>query len=74
MFNDIILLSTEPTVMTESDKQDPTDLMQTNEIASIQTAEAFLAQRRGKGDKVAALALLHDGGGEAPRPDDSLPE
>lgn len=43
-------------------------------LASIQTAESFFAQRRGNGDKAAALAFLRDGGGEAPRPDDSLPE
>jgi hypothetical protein len=42
-------------------------------IASIQTAESFLAARKGRGDKAAALAFLRDGGGEDPRKDDRLP-
>jgi hypothetical protein len=42
-------------------------------VATIQTAEEFFAARKGSGDKAAALAFLRDGGGEAPRPDDTLP-
>jgi hypothetical protein len=42
-------------------------------VASIQTADAFFAARKGRGDKAVALAFLRDQRGEEPRPDDLLP-
>ncbi len=43
-------------------------------LTSIQTAEAFFAARGGSGDKAAAVRFLTRTGGEAPRPDDVLPD
>jgi hypothetical protein len=41
-------------------------------LAAIQTAEGFFADRKGKGDKDAAIRFLTRQGGEAPRPGDEL--
>lgn len=43
-------------------------------IASIQTAEAFFAEWRGKGDPKMALRFLTRKGGERPRAGDELPK
>ncbi len=42
-------------------------------LSAIQTAEAYFAERRGQGDRQAALAFLSRPGGEPPRPGDELP-
>jgi hypothetical protein len=42
-------------------------------LSAITTAEAFFAQRKGRGDPEAAIRFLTRSGGEAPRPDDELP-
>jgi len=42
-------------------------------IASIQTAEAFFAERRGRGNTKAAIRFLTRKGGEQPREGDVLP-
>jgi len=42
-------------------------------LATIQTAEAFFAERRGSGNLDAALRFLSRTGGEPPRADDTLP-
>ncbi len=42
-------------------------------LSAMQTAEAFFAERRGRGDKAAAIRLLTRAGGEPPRPGDELP-
>jgi hypothetical protein len=42
-------------------------------IAALQTADAFFAARKDRGDKALALAFLRDGGGEEPRAEDRLP-
>jgi uncharacterized protein (DUF1778 family) len=41
-------------------------------LAAIQTAEVFFAERRGKGDRDAAIRFLTRPGGEAPRAGDEL--
>ncbi len=41
--------------------------------AGLQTADAFFAARKDRGDKALALAFLRDGGGEEPRAEDRLP-
>jgi hypothetical protein len=41
-------------------------------IASIQTAEAFFAERRGRGDPKKAIRFLTRKGGEQPRAGDEL--
>jgi hypothetical protein len=41
--------------------------------AALQTADAFFATRKDRGDKALALAFLRDGGGEEPRAEDRLP-
>jgi uncharacterized protein (DUF1778 family) len=43
-------------------------------LATMQSAEAFFAQRKGRGDKDAAIRLLTRAGGEPPRPGDELPD
>ncbi|HWK44537.1 MAG TPA: hypothetical protein VNT30_07440 [Stellaceae bacterium] len=43
-------------------------------LAAITTAEAFFADRNGRGDPEAAIRLLTRPGGETPRPDDELPD
>jgi uncharacterized protein (DUF1778 family) len=42
-------------------------------LASITTAEAFFAERKGRGDREAAIRFLTRSGGEPPRADDELP-
>ena len=42
-------------------------------LTAIQTAEAFFAERKGRGDKEAAIRFLTRSGGEPPRPDDEMP-
>lgn len=42
-------------------------------LAAITTAEAFFAERKGRGDPEAAIRFLTRPGGEAPRLDDELP-
>lgn len=42
-------------------------------VAAIETAEAFFAARKMRGDKHAALLLLRDGGGEDPAEEDRKP-
>lgn len=42
-------------------------------LNAMQTAERFFAERRGRGDKDAAIRLLKRTGGEPPRPGDELP-
>lgn len=41
-------------------------------LASIQTAEAFFAARRDRGDRAAAIRFLSRSGGEPPRPGDEV--
>ncbi|MBY0505972.1 MAG: toxin-antitoxin system HicB family antitoxin [Bryobacteraceae bacterium] len=41
-------------------------------LSAIQTAEAYFAARRGKGDRKAALAFLSRAGGESPRSGDEI--
>ena len=41
-------------------------------LASIKTAEAFFAERKGRGDPEGAIRFLTRKGGEPPRPDDQL--
>jgi uncharacterized protein (DUF1778 family) len=41
-------------------------------LAAIQTAEVFFAERRGKGNKDAAIRFLTRPGGETPRAGDEL--
>ncbi len=43
-------------------------------LTAMQTAETFFAERKGRGDKDAAIRLLRRAGGEPPRPGDELPE
>ena len=43
-------------------------------LSAMRTAGAFVAERRGRGDKDAAIRILTRNGGEPPRPDDELPE
>jgi hypothetical protein len=43
-------------------------------LSAITTAEAFFADRKGRGDPKAAVRFLTRRGGEAPRPDDELPK
>ncbi len=43
-------------------------------FSAITTAEAFFAERRGRGDRDAALKFLSRKGGEPPRAGDELPE
>ncbi len=42
-------------------------------LSAITTAEAFFAERGGRADPEAAIRFLTRPGGEAPRPDDELP-
>ena len=42
-------------------------------LSAITTAEAFFAERKGRGDPEAAIRFLTRKGGEPPRPDDELP-
>jgi uncharacterized protein (DUF1778 family) len=42
-------------------------------LAAITTAEAFFADRKGRGDVEAAIRFLTRPGGEPPRPDDTIP-
>ena len=42
-------------------------------IASIQTAESFFAERRGRGNPVAAIRFLTRRGGEPPCSGDEMP-
>ena len=43
-------------------------------LAAMQSAEAFFAGRKGRGDKDAAVRLLKRAGDEPPRPGDELPD
>jgi hypothetical protein len=43
-------------------------------LTAMQTAEAFFAERKGRGDKEAAIRFLTRAGGEPPRPDDAMPD
>jgi len=42
-------------------------------LSAMQTAEAFFAERRGRGDKEATLRFLTRAGGEQPQRGDELP-
>jgi len=42
-------------------------------LAAITTAEAFFAERKGRGNPEDAIRFLTRNGGEPPRPDDILP-
>ena len=42
-------------------------------LSAITTAEAFFADRKGRGDPEAAIRFLTRQGGETPRPEDKLP-
>ena len=42
-------------------------------LSAMQTTEAFFAERRGRGNKDAAIRFLTRSGGEPPRPGDELP-
>lgn len=42
-------------------------------LAAITTAEAYFAERKGRGDPEGAVRFLTRKGGEPPRPDDQLP-
>ncbi len=42
-------------------------------LSAMHTAEAFFAERRGRGDKDAAIRFLKREGGEPARRDDDLP-
>ena len=42
-------------------------------LSAMQTAEAFFAERKGRGNKEAAIRFLTRAGGEPPRPGDELP-
>lgn len=42
-------------------------------LAAITTAEEFFADRKGRGDREAAIRFLTRTGGEKPRPGDELP-
>jgi hypothetical protein len=41
-------------------------------LAAMQTAEKFFAERKGKGDRQAAIRFLARPGGEVPQPGDEL--
>jgi uncharacterized protein (DUF1778 family) len=41
-------------------------------LSAMRTAEAFFAERKGRGDKDAAIRFLTRSGGEPPRQDDRL--
>ena len=43
-------------------------------LEAMQATDAFFAERRGRGDKAAAIRLLTRAGGEPPREGDALPE
>jgi hypothetical protein len=43
-------------------------------LSAITTAEAFFADRKGRGDPEAAIRFLTRRGGEKPRADDQLPK
>jgi hypothetical protein len=43
-------------------------------LTALRTAEAFFAERRGRGDRNAAIRFLKRAGGEAPRPEDERPD
>jgi hypothetical protein len=43
-------------------------------LGAMQSADAFFAERKGRGDKAAAIRLLSRVGGEPPREGDQLPE
>jgi hypothetical protein len=43
-------------------------------LTAMRTAEAFFAERKGRGDRNAAIRFLRRAGGEPPRPDDELPD
>lgn len=42
-------------------------------LSAMQTAEAFFAERKGRGNRDAAIRFLTRAGGKSPRPDDELP-
>ena len=42
-------------------------------LAAMQTADSFFAERKGRGDKDAAIRFLMRAGGEPPRPWDEMP-
>jgi uncharacterized protein (DUF1778 family) len=43
-------------------------------LTAMRTAEAFFAERRGRGDKDAAIRFLTRFGGDPPHPGDALPD
>jgi hypothetical protein len=43
-------------------------------LTAMRTAEAFFAERKGRGDTKAAIRFLTRSGGEPPRPGDALPD
>jgi hypothetical protein len=43
-------------------------------LTAMRTAEAFFAERKGRGDTKAAIRFLTRSGGESPRPGDALPD
>ncbi|MGA3402719.1 MAG: hypothetical protein ABSC95_26215 [Acetobacteraceae bacterium] len=43
-------------------------------LTALRTAEAFFADRKGRGDRDAAIRFLTRAGGAQPRPGDELPE
>ena len=43
-------------------------------LTALRTAEAFFAERKGRGSRDAAIRFLTRVGGEAPRPDDRILE
>ena len=43
-------------------------------LTAMRTAEAFFAERKGRGDRDAAIRFLTRAGGEPPRPEDAPPE
>ena len=42
-------------------------------LTALRTAEEFFAERKGRGDKAAAIRFLTRKGGEAPRAEDEVP-
>jgi hypothetical protein len=43
-------------------------------LTAMRTAEAFFAERKGRGEKDAAIRFLTRAGGEPPRPGNELPD
>jgi hypothetical protein len=49
-------------------------VMAAEKLTAMRTAEAFFAERRGRGDKQGAIRFLMRSGGEPPNPGDHLPD